>query len=178
MMPAHVMPMPLEPTPQERLILSRKAIVRHMTRDDDTSQTYAADGSRPYNTNDSASDATGTGNSHGNSNWNLIKKSARAWWHHHPAHVAFDVAKPVVESYTRKHPLQVLGIATGLGAAAVWIKPWRLVSVGGLAALAMRSTNISGAVFSMLTPSRTPSPGTKASDSSTNHKYPLNKDIP
>ena len=153
MMSAHVMPMPLEPTPQERLILSRKAIVRHMTRDDDTSQTYAADGSRPYNTSDNASDATGTGHSHGNSNWNVIKKSAQAWWHHHPAHVAFDVAKPVVESYTRKHPLQVLGIATGLGAAAVWIKPWRLVSVGGLAALALRSTNISSAVFSMFTSS-------------------------
>ena len=153
MMSAHVTPTPLEPTPQERLILSRKAIIRHMTRDDDTSQTYAADGSRQYNTSDSASDATGTGHSHGNSNWNVIKKSARAWWHHHPAHVAFDVAKPVVESYTRKHPLQVLGIATGLGAAAVLIKPWRLVSVGGLAALAMRSTNISGTIFSMLTSS-------------------------
>ncbi len=171
-MSVSVMPMPLEPTPQERLSASRKAIIRHMARGDDASQTYAAaDASEHYNANDSATDPASSGHGHGHcdSDWNVIKKSARAWWHHHPAHVAFDVAKPVVESYTRNHPLTVLGIAAGLGAAAVWIKPWRLVSMGGLAGLAMRSTNVSGAVFSMLTSSRTPrnpSPATRASDSS------------
>ena len=178
MMSAHVMPTPLEPTPQERLAISRKAIIWHMTRGDEASPTYAADGSRQYKTNDDASDQTGTGHSHGDSNWDVIKKTAQAWWHHHPANVAFDVAKPVVESYTRNHPLKVLAIAAGLGAAAIWIKPWRLVSMGGLAVAAMRSTNISGAIFSVLTSSRTQSPGNKVSDSSSNEKYPLNKDIP
>ena len=176
MMSVHVMPTPLEPTPQERLAISRKAIIRHMTRGDDLSQTYAADGT--HNANDGAADQAGVAHGHGDSNWDVIKKAAQAWWHHHPANVAFDVAKPVVESYTRNHPLKVLGIAAGLGAAAVWIKPWRLVSMGGLAVAAMRSTNISGAIFSVLTSSRTQSPDTKVSDSSSNEKCPLNKDIP
>ena len=170
--------MPLESTPQERLAASRKAIVRHMERGDDASQTSAADGTDTYNANGGTTDTVGSRHGHGNSHWNVIKKAAWAWWHHHPANVAFDVAKPVVESYTRNHPLKVLGIAAGLGAAAVWIKPWRLVSVGGLTALAMRSTNISGAIFSMLTPSRTPAPATKASEVSNSHKFQINKDIP
>ena len=177
-MSAEVMPTPIEPTPQERLATTRKAIIRHMTRGDVASQTYAADGSQNHSITDSDSDSIGTGNGHGDSNWSVIKKTVLAWWHHHPAHVAFDVAKPVVESYTRHHPLKVLGIAAGLGAAAVWIKPWRLVSVGGLAALAIRSTNITGAVFSMLTPSRVPSGSARGSDNSNSDNYRINKDIP
>jgi hypothetical protein len=175
-MSASDMSMPLELTPQERLASSRKAIIRHMTRGDDGSQKYAPDGS--HHDNDGATDRAGSGGCHGDSNWNVIKNTARAWWHHHPANVAFDVAKPVVESYTRNHPLKVLGIAAGLGAAAVWIKPWRLVSIGGLAALAMRSTNISGAVFSMLTSWRTPSSAARTCDGSNSDKYQINKDIP
>ena len=163
------MSIPLALTPQERLAASRKAIIWHMTRGDDAAQTYAADGTDTFNANGGATDTDGSRHRHDNSHWSVIKKAARAWWHHHPANVAFDVAKPVVESYTRNHPIKVLGIAAGLGAAVVWIKPWRLVSVGGLTALAMRSTNISGAIFSMLTPSRTPAPATRASEVSKSH---------
>ena len=154
------MSIPLEPTPQERLAASRKAIIWHMTRGDDAPQTYAADGTDTYNVNGGATDIGGSRHGLGNGQWNMMKKAARAWWHHHPANLALDVTKPLVESYTRNHPLLVLGIAAGLGAVAVWVKPWRLVSVGGLTALVLRSTNISGAILSMLTPSRTPAPTT------------------
>jgi hypothetical protein len=178
MMSAHVMPTPLEPTPQERLTTTRNAIIRHMARGDDASQTYAEDESKIHGYTDSVSGGVRPGHGHSDSNWSVIKKTVAVWWHHHPAHVAFDVATPVVESYTRNHPLKVLGIAAGLGAAAVWIKPWRLVSMGGLAALALRSTNITGAVFSMLTPSRVPSAPSRGSDNSASDNYRNNKDIP
>ena len=163
--------MPLESTPQERLAASRKAIVRHMERGDQTSQRFSTGAINTDNANEGFADSGDSAHSQGDSNWSVIKKSARAWWHHHPAHVAIDVAKPVVESYARNHPLKVLGIAAGFGAAAVWIKPWRLVSVGSLTALALRSTNITGAVLSMLTSSRAPSPASRDSGSFKSHGY-------
>lgn len=142
-----------------------------MARDDDARQTYTADGTETDNVNGGAANPASSRHDYDNSHWNMIKKAAKAWWHHHPANVALDVAKPVVESYTRNHPLKVLGISAGLGAVVVWVKPWRLVSVGGLTALALRSTNISGAIFSMLMSSRTTAPMTRASEVSKSTKF-------
>lgn len=163
--------MQLESTPQERLAASRKAIVRHMERGDTASQRNLIDSTDNYNANDGGADSAGSRDSLGESNWSVIKKSALAWWNHHPAHIAIDIAKPVVESYTRKHPFKVLGFAAGLGVATVWIKPWRLVSMGGLTALALRSTNVTGAVLSMLTSARSPAPAYKASSSPKSDVY-------
>ena len=45
------------------------------------------------------------------------------------------VLQPVVASYAKSNPLKTLGIAAGVGAAVVILKPWRLMTLGSLLAV-------------------------------------------
>lgn len=134
-----------ETTPQERLAISRKAILRHMQRHDDRKQPHDGE-------NQEHDDSVGWVNA-GDGKWGAFKRAVQTWWHHHPANVALDFAKPVVGQYARKSPFKVLGIAAAIGAALVLFKPWRVVSLGGIALAAMKSSDITEVVLSMLTPS-------------------------
>ena len=140
-------------TAQERLLLSRKAIVSYMMRD-----------CRPESTQNRADaglhdDPSGSGKS---SIWQNLKSTVRMWWNYHPAQLALDVAKPLLGNYAREKPLQLLGIAAGAGAATVWIRPWRLVSMTGLLFAAIKSTEFSGLLMSLL--SSRPEPITTSKD--------------
>ena len=130
-------------TPQERLALSRKAIVRHMTRDDAPSA-----GRIPYALKDNN---IGDGSTqHQRSHWQAIKRAVRAWWHNHPAQLAFDLAQPVLGRYAEEKPLQLLSVAAGVGAAVVLLRPWRLVSLSGLLIATLKSSELSGFLLSLL----------------------------
>ncbi len=144
------------PTPQERLASSRKAIVRHMSRD--------------AHSHDGQDDAAGAGHDEegGDGNfdggtWSILKHALGAWWHHHPVSVAFGLAKPTLKHYAEEKPLQLLGIAAAAGAAAVVLRPWRLVSIGSLLIATLKSSELSGALLAMLS-SASPSsdPGQKS----------------
>jgi len=129
-----------QPTPQERLASSRKAIVRHMSRDrqsddDEEPRRQYGDGS-PVHAEGGA--------------WGFIKHALGAWWQNHPVSAAFSLARPVLGEYAKEKPLQLLGIAAVAGAAAVAFKPWRLVSLGGVLLAALKSSEISGTLLSML----------------------------
>jgi hypothetical protein len=129
------------PTPQERLANSRKAIVRHMSRDD-----------KQLHGDEAQDELPGEGDAHteGGGTWGLFKQAIGAWWHHHPVSVAFSLARPVIGRYAEEKPLQLLGIAAAAGAAAVLIKPWRVVSLGSVLLATLKSSEISGALLSML----------------------------
>jgi ElaB/YqjD/DUF883 family membrane-anchored ribosome-binding protein len=45
------------------------------------------------------------------------------------------VLQPVVADYVKSNPLKTLGIAAGVGAAIVILKPWRLINLGSLLAV-------------------------------------------
>lgn len=45
------------------------------------------------------------------------------------------IMQPVVASYAKSNPLKTLGIAAGVGAAVVILKPWRLMTLGSLLAV-------------------------------------------
>jgi ElaB/YqjD/DUF883 family membrane-anchored ribosome-binding protein len=45
------------------------------------------------------------------------------------------ILQPVVASYAKSNPLKTLGIAAGVGAAVVIVKPWRLMTLGSLLAV-------------------------------------------
>ena len=47
----------------------------------------------------------------------------------------FSVLQPVVAGYAKSNPVKTLGIAAGLGAAMVVLKPWRLITLGSLLAV-------------------------------------------
>lgn len=130
-------------TPQERLAVSRKAIVRYMTQDDAPSA-----GQRRYAHKDND---TGDGSTqHQRSPWQVIKRALRAWWQHHPAQLALDLAQPVLGRYAEEKPLQLLGVAAGVGAAVVLLRPWRLVSLSGLLIATLKSSELSGFLLSLL----------------------------
>lgn len=126
-------------------MLSRRAIVRHMNREE-LSGPQAAEAS---------SDQSMGGDSKPHSNWDILKRAVQTWWYHHPAHVALGLARPVMGKYASEHPVQLLALAASAGALAVVAKPWRLISLGGLLLSTMKSANITSILLSMLSSSST-----------------------
>lgn len=129
---------------QQRLAASRQAIVRDMRRDGDR-----PDGTDP-GTGDVHADIAETGVDTSSGSWDLVRQVARSWWQAHPAHLALDVAKPMVQGYAQAEPMKLLGIAAVTGAALVVIRPWRLISMTGVALALIKSTQLSGVVQSLL----------------------------
>lgn len=145
------------PTPQERLASSRKAIIRHMRRD-----------ARPHDGQGEEDGASHAGDGEpggleGRGTWGILKHALGAWWHHHPFNAALGLAQPTLKHYAQEKPLQLLGIAAAAGAAAVVLRPWRLVSLGGVLLATLKSPELSGTLLSMLSsasayPEQTPRP--------------------
>jgi hypothetical protein len=137
------------PTPQERLAISRKAIVRSMTRDD---KTMTRSDEQPYE----IGDESGLNSTHSAFWPSAVGRAVRTWWRHHPVSMAVDVASPVVGRYAKSHPYKLLGAAAVAGAAMVVIRPWRLLSVGGIALAAIKSAAVPSVLMSLFTPSESP----------------------
>ena len=129
-------------TPVNRLAASRAALLHQMKRHDAGTKS-PAEGVTESNHE--------TINETSTSIWQFAKLALAGWWQHHPLQIAAHVAKPYLNDYARKKPLQLLGLAAGLGVLAVVVKPWRLVSVTGLAALAAKSTNLPATLLSFIT---------------------------
>lgn len=121
---------------RERLALSRQAIVREMNHES-AEATPADDADR---TEIDASAST----------WDLGRQVVSAWWRNHPAHLAVDLARPVLSTYAEDQPLKLLGISAGLGAVVVLLRPWRLLSLTGVLMAAVKSPHLSGVVNSLL----------------------------
>jgi hypothetical protein len=80
----------------------------------------------------------------------IARHSIRAWWEFHPVRVVGVVAEPVLKEYARHQPFKLVGIAAGLGALLVITRPWRMVSLGGLAVAALKSSQVSNFALSFL----------------------------
>jgi hypothetical protein len=135
-----------EASPQERLANSRRAIVRHMSRDSRSRDD--ADSPNPDEIEQRNTSSTSSGT------WGVVKHAIQAWWHHHPVSVAYDLARPAIGHYAQDKPFKLLGIAAGVGAAAVLFRPWRLMSLGGVLLATLKSSELSGALHSVLSSSR------------------------
>ena len=137
---------PAPNSPQSRLAQSRKALTRQMTRTDGHHQDTSSENLQAHN------QATTDGDKHNEqtSAWQMFTQAATAWWQHHPAQMAVDIGRPFLNNYARTSPFQLLGIAVVVGAATVLVKPWRLISVTGLAVAAFKSTRLPATLLSML----------------------------
>lgn len=149
---------PTHDTPQTRLAASRKALIRQMARHDGS-----PDGDLNPGAHAAEQGFDANRGSERSSTWQIVKQAMLAWWQHHPAQMAVDIGRPFLNNYARDKPLQLVGIAAGAGALLVLVKPWRLVSVTGLAVAALKSTRLSTTLLSLLpraaaTPPSTPSP--------------------
>ena len=147
-------------TPQQRLADSRRAIVQIMNRDHQEPINDDNSNSSSSRTTDSAHE-TFEGGPHSNPSahrhssglnglWRAVRRASSAWWRSHPAHLAVDVCHPMLEKYARENPLKLVGVAAAVGAVVVIAKPWRLISITGVLITAMRSTQMSSLVASLL----------------------------
>jgi hypothetical protein len=131
-------------SPQEKLAISRKALMRVMARDTrhqpETVEVTGASLENPQTVTVKEGSA-----------FSAMTYAARTWWRYHPAHAVFEVGRPLFDRYAARRPFQVLGIALAIGAAAVLLRPWRLVSIGGLLVAAVKSASAPGVLLSMLT---------------------------
>ena len=140
---------PASLTPAQRLANSRRALVRHMTHHDhhegDDSSDAAAEADLPHAERFESPYSSGVSGM-----WRTGVHVAGAWWRSHPARLAIDVAEPLIGKYAKAHPLKLLAGAAGVGALIVLTRPWRLISLTGVALAALKSTQVSGLVSSML----------------------------
>lgn len=133
---------PTELTPQERLAISRKAIVRHMNRHHHRDIEDSVD--------DDIDEAAESGAAVQGGTLGRIKYAARMWWHRHPASAAVELARPVLSDYAAVHPFRLVGISAAAGAAIVVIRPWRMVSASALLVAAVKSSGLSNTLITML----------------------------
>jgi hypothetical protein len=134
-------------TPAEKLDRSRLAIIEYLERREHRGEPRADDGSP-----DDGDDG-GDGGRHlfsGDGWLGGLSSAARAWWRHHPAQLAMEMATPALRSYMRRRPFQVLGLSAGVGALLVVTRPWRLISLTTLVVAIVKSSQLSGVVMSAL----------------------------
>lgn len=122
-------------SPRERLDNSRQAMVRQMGHD---TATAVGHGGSDHDIDASASI------------WSLVKQTASSWWQAHPASLALDFAEPRMQRFAQQQPLKLLAISAGIGAATVLLRPWRLISLTGLAFAALKSPEVAGLASSLL----------------------------
>ncbi|MBC5765396.1 hypothetical protein [Ramlibacter albus] len=79
-----------------------------------------------------------------------VQHALRMWWRYHPAHMAVDVAAPILHGYARRKPVQLLAISAGVGAAIMFLRPWKLVSLTTIAIAIVKSSQLSNVVLSAL----------------------------
>ncbi|MDB5940391.1 MAG: hypothetical protein JWP77_2755 [Polaromonas sp.] len=136
--------LPIELTPQERLAISRRAIVRHMNR-------HHRDVEERFDGQIDESSKNGSGVvASGQTVFSKITYAARMWWHRHPASAAVELAHPLLNEYARAHPFKLLGISVAAGAAMVVVRPWRMVSASTLLVAAVKSSGLSNTLLTML----------------------------
>lgn len=79
-----------------------------------------------------------------------LAAAAGTWWRHHPAHLALELATPVVSNYARRRPWQFLALAAASGALIAIVRPWRLLSITGLLVAVAKSSQLSSLLLSAL----------------------------
>jgi hypothetical protein len=125
-----------------RLARNRQAILEHIARRqrkhdpreeppegfDDPYAAFAAD-EEPYE---------------GGAGWfGRIQHAVRTWWRYHPAHMAVELASPLMRSYARRKPMQLLAISAAAGAALTFTRPWRLISLTTIVVAVLKSSQLS-----------------------------------
>lgn len=145
---------------RQRLESSRRALLQNMTRHRSTSTGEpdgpygsAHEGGEPAGTYASSADAAaaaGAASDGIKGLWRTLRRTAKAWWRSHPAHLAVEVGEPLLGKYAEANPIKLLAISALLGGAVVLAKPWRLISVTGLLIAALRSTQVSSLMASLL----------------------------
>ena len=135
------MSFPIDPSPQERLAISRKAIVKHMSR-------YHPEVQKRLDGEIEVDDIAD--NLARNSRFSQVKYAAHMWWNRHPASAVASLATPFLNDYAKIHPFKLVGISVIAGVALVVVRPWRMISGSALIIAAVKSSGLSNTLLSML----------------------------
>ena len=126
----------------DKLARSRRAILEHVAR----RQRHHDPHEEPQSFGDTEADWAGDEGEmpEPGSGWfGHLKHAVRTWWRYHPAHMAVDLATPLMRNYARRKPVQLLGISLAVGAALTFARPWKLISIGTLIVAVLKSSQLS-----------------------------------
>jgi len=131
----------------DKLARSRQAILEHVARRQrrhDPREETAQGVSEGYAYTDEVPPEPGSG-------WlGHLRHAVQTWWRYHPAHMAVDLASPLVRGYARRKPLQLLGISLAAGAALAFARPWRLISLTTLVVALLKSSQLSNLIMAAM----------------------------
>lgn len=75
-----------------------------------------------------------------------------SWWRRSHLSTVTELGRPFLQDYAARHPGKLMAYAAGAGSLIVLVKPWRLLSLGMIVGLVVRSTDIAGMVSDYLVP--------------------------
>ena len=133
----------------DKLARTRLAILEHVARRErrhdpreETAQGFAEPGSRPYEDDDVPDPGEGW--------FGHMKRAVRTWWRYHPAHMAVELASPLMRGYARRKPVQLLAISLAAGAALTFARPWRVISITTLVVAVLKSSQLSSLLMAAM----------------------------
>ncbi len=128
----------------DKLARNRAAILEQIARRQRRHDPREAAGEgEPYQFSADATQAPGADDFDPGEGWfGHMKHAVRTWWRYHPAQMAVEVATPMLRSYARRKPAQLIGISLAAGAALTFARPWRLISLTTLAIAIVKSTDL------------------------------------
>jgi hypothetical protein len=126
----------------DKLARSRQAILEHVARRhrkhdprEETAQDPAG-AQTAYPEDDEPHDGSGGWFGH-------MRHAVRTWWRYHPAHMAVELASPLMRGYARRKPAQLLAISLAAGALLTFARPWKLISATTLLVAVLKSSQLS-----------------------------------
>jgi len=149
-------------TPQQRLAISRRALVRQLHGGEDArDERHLAsepDDDLEYAHHDASTGPSPEPHARGNGNvWGSVARSVvQRWWRRHPAHAAGQLARPLLEHYARKEPAKLMAAAAATGALLVLVKPWRLLSVTAVLAAVLKTSDVADVVNTLMQKTSSP----------------------
>jgi Flp pilus assembly protein TadB len=134
----------------DRLAMTRQAILEQIARKqrrhdprEETAQGFAAAGEDDHYPDEDPRHQSG--------DWfGQLRHGVRTWWRYHPAHMALDLASPMMRSYARRKPVQLLAISLAAGAVLTYVRPWRLISITTLIVAVLKSSQLSSLVMAAM----------------------------
>ncbi len=132
----------------DKLARSRQAILEHIARRqrrhdprEETAQGFVPGEEDAYE--DEPDDGRGGWFAH-------MGRAVRTWWRYHPAHMAVELASPLMRSYARRKPVQLLAISLAAGAALTFARPWRVISITTLIVAVLKSSQLSSLLMAAM----------------------------
>ncbi|WP_162583606.1 hypothetical protein [Variovorax sp. PBS-H4] len=132
-------------TPQERLAISRRALVAQLQGRGHGAYTSSEQVDEP--------DAPPVGRETiiDRIAWAAVGRNVvQRWWRRHPANAAGQLARPLIERYAREQPVKLIAAAAGTGALIVLVRPWRLLSITAVLAAVLKTSDVADLVTTLM----------------------------